>query len=54
MAEKKPNSNRAYITFVFIILLGYIIGIFIKKVPLGLMIGLALGLLGSGLLRRRR
>ena len=54
MAERKPNSNRGYITFVFIILLGYIIGIFIKKVPLGLLIGLVLGLLGSGLLRRRR
>ena len=54
MAERKPNSNRGYITFVFIILLGYAIGIFIKKVPLGLVIGLVLGLLASGLLRRRR
>ncbi len=54
MAERKPDSNRGYITFVFIILLGYIIGIFIKKVPLGLVIGLVLGLLGSGLLRRRK
>jgi F0F1-type ATP synthase assembly protein I len=53
MPEKKPNSNRGYIAFAFVILLGYIIGIFIKRVPLGLMIGLVLGLLGSGLLRRR-
>lgn len=53
MPEKKPDNNRRYIAFVFVILIGYIIGIFIKKVPLGLMIGLALGLLGSGLLRRR-
>ncbi|MDB5208371.1 MAG: hypothetical protein JWR72_3446 [Flavisolibacter sp.] len=54
MVEKKPNSNRGYIAFAFVILLGYAIGIFIKRVPLGLMIGLVLGLLGSGLLRRRR
>jgi F0F1-type ATP synthase assembly protein I len=53
MAEKKPNSNRGYIAFVFVILLGYIIGLFLKKVTLGLVIGLVLGLLGSGLLRRR-
>lgn len=54
MKEKKPDSNRGYIAFVFVILLGYVIGIFLKKVTLGLAIGLALGLLGSGLLRRRR
>lgn len=53
MTEKKPNSNRGYIAFVFVVLLGYAIGIFIKKVPLGLLIGLVLGLLGSGLLKRR-
>ncbi len=54
MAERKPNSNRGYIAFVFVILLGYIIGFFLKKVTLGLVIGLVLGVLGSGLLRRRR
>ena len=53
MANKKPDSNRGYIAFVFVILLGYIIGIFLKKVTLGLIIGLMLGLLGSGILRRR-
>ncbi|HZH65416.1 MAG TPA: hypothetical protein VEY10_11035 [Flavisolibacter sp.] len=54
MADKKPDNNRGYIAFAFVVILGYIIGIFIKRVPLGLMIGLVLGLLGSGLLRRRR
>lgn len=53
MTEKKPNSNRGYIAFVVVILLGYIIGLFLKKVTLGLVIGMMLGLLGSGLLRRR-
>lgn len=53
MAQKKPDNNRGLIAFVFVILLGYIIGFFLKKVTLGLIIGLLLGLLGSGLLRRR-
>ncbi|WP_162944705.1 hypothetical protein [Flavisolibacter nicotianae] len=53
MAERKPDTNRGYIAFAFVIVLGYIIGIFLKKVTLGLIIGLMLGLLGSGFLRRR-
>lgn len=54
MAEKKPDQNRAFIAFAFVMIIGLIIGIFIKRVQLGLVIGLVLGLLGSGLLRRRR
>lgn len=54
MAEKKPDSNRGYLAFAFVVLLGYVIGFFLKKVTLGLIIGLALGVLGSGLLRRRK
>lgn len=53
MAEKKPDSNRGYIAFAFVIILGYVIGIFLKKVTLGLVIGLVLGLLSSGFLRKR-
>jgi len=53
MAERKPDSNRGYIAFAFVIILGYVIGIFLKKVTLGLVIGLVLGLLSSGFLRRR-
>lgn len=53
MAEKKPDSNRGYIAFAFVIILGYVIGMFLKKVTLGLIIGLMLGLLGSGMFRRR-
>ncbi|MDQ3278255.1 MAG: hypothetical protein M3Q06_08005 [Bacteroidota bacterium] len=54
MAEKKPDSNRAFITFAFVVILGYVLGFFLKKLTLGLVIGLVLGLLGSGLLRKRR
>jgi hypothetical protein len=53
MAEKKPDSNRGFIAFAFVILLGYVLGFFLKKVTLGLIIGLMLGLLGSGMFRRR-
>ncbi len=53
MSERKPDKTRGNIGFIFIILVGYIIGLFLKKVSLGLIIGLALGLLGSGILKRR-
>jgi hypothetical protein len=53
MAEKKPDQARGFISFGVIIILALIIGIFLRNVRIGLIIGLALGLLGSGLLRRR-
>ena len=53
MPEKKTDSNRGYIAFAFVIILGYILGFFLKKVTLGLIIGLGLGILGAGLLKRR-
>lgn len=53
MAQKKPDSNRGYIAFAFVVILGYVLGLFLKKVTLGLAIGLVLGLLSSGFLRRR-
>lgn len=53
MAERKPDQKRGFISFTFLIIVGLIIGIFLKRVQLGLLIGLALGLLGSSLLKRR-
>lgn len=53
MGERKPDTKRGYISFGFVIIAGLIIGIFLKRVQLGLIIGLVLGLLGSGFLRRR-
>jgi hypothetical protein len=53
MPQKKPDGNRGMIALVFVIVLGYVLGLFLKKVTLGLIIGLMLGLLGSGFLRRR-
>jgi hypothetical protein len=53
MAEQKPDQTRGFISFAFVIILGFIIGIFLRNVRIGLLIGLVLGLLGGGLLRRR-
>jgi hypothetical protein len=54
MQERRPDKKRGTIGFAFAIILGLVIGIFIKRVHLGLVIGLAIGLLSSGLVRRRR
>jgi len=54
MAERKPDQQRGMISFAFLMIVGLIIGIFLKRVQLGLIIGLALGLLGSNLLRWRK
>lgn len=53
MKENKPSGQRGFISFGFVIVLALIIGIFLRNVRLGLIIGLALGLLGSSLIRRR-
>ena len=53
MAEKKPDETRGTVSLLLLILIGYIIGLFLKRVQIGLIIGLAIGLLSSGFLRRR-
>lgn len=51
--SRQPDNKRAGIAFAFVIVIGVIIGFLIKRVHIGLIIGLALGLLGSGLMRGR-
>jgi hypothetical protein len=53
MTTKKPDEKRGAIAFAFTIILGLAIGFLIKRVHIGLMIGLAIGLLASGILRKR-
>jgi hypothetical protein len=53
MAERKPDQTRGFISFGFVIVLALVIGIFLRNVRLGLIIGLVLGLLGSSFLKRR-
>lgn len=53
MAQKRTDGKRAGISFAFIVLLGLAIGFLIKRVHVGLMIGLVLGIVASGMMRRR-
>jgi hypothetical protein len=50
---QKPDQKRGNIAFVFLILVGLAIGFLLKRVHIGLLIGLGLGLLASGILRKR-
>lgn len=50
---QQPDRRRAGIGFGLAVAIGLIIGFFIKRVHWGLMIGLAIGLLSSTLVRRR-
>ncbi|HEX2845662.1 MAG TPA: hypothetical protein VHN59_03860 [Chitinophagaceae bacterium] len=54
--EKKPDARRGEMAFIFAIVLGLLLGFFIKRIRIGLMIGLVLGLLivFTGLLRSTR
>ena len=56
MTEKKPDARRGEMAFIVAIVLGLLLGIFIKRIRVGLMIGIALGLLivFTGLLRSTR
>ena len=53
MEERKPDTTRGFISFGFVIVLALIIGIFLRNVRIGLIIGLVLGLLGGSLIKRR-
>jgi len=53
MAERKPDTTRGGISFIMIILIGYGLGYLIKNVRIGLILGLGLGLLASGMFRKR-
>ncbi len=41
--ERKPSIRRSEMAFLFAIVLGLLLGIFIKKIRIGLLIGLILG-----------
>jgi hypothetical protein len=54
--EQKPNVRRGEVAFIFAIVLGLLLGIFIRRIKIGILVGIALGLLivFSGLLRSSR
>ncbi|MBD0377890.1 MAG: hypothetical protein ICV51_19965 [Flavisolibacter sp.] len=53
MGERKPDAKRANIAFVFLIIVGLVIGFLIRRVHIGLLIGLAMGLMAAGVWRKR-
>jgi len=50
----KPDAKRARIAFIFIVLLGYILGFFLKRVQFGLILGVVMGLLATSLMVGKR
>jgi F0F1-type ATP synthase assembly protein I len=54
--EKKPDTKRGEMAFIFAIVLGLALGIFIRRIRVGIIIGIVLGLLVifTGLLRSSR
>ncbi len=50
----KPSNQRQNMIIVLIIFVGLAIGFFIKRVPVGLMIGVVLGLVAVGLSSTRK
>lgn len=53
MANKRESGSRLTIAAVLCIVIGLVIGFGIKRVHIGLLIGLGLGLLSGNLLKRR-
>ena len=49
-----PDNTRLRMSAALCIVLGLVIGFLIKRVHIGLLIGLALGLLSGGLLTKRK
>ncbi len=43
--ERKPSVRRGEMAFMFAIVLGLLLGILIKRVRVGILIGMALGIL---------
>ena len=50
----KPSTGRRDVAIIFVIILGLVIGFLIKRVHVGLLIGVGMGLLAGGLLSKRR
>lgn len=50
----KFSERRKNLTIVFVVVVGLLIGLFIKRVPLGLLIGVVLGILAFGLTSKKK
>lgn len=50
----KPSEQRRNITIALVVISGVLIGLFIKRVPVGLLIGVVLGLLVASMSSNRK
>jgi hypothetical protein len=53
-SQKKADHVRRDIAGVFAIVLGLVIGLFIRRIKVGLLIGVVLGLIAISLFRKNR
>lgn len=53
-AVQKPNETRRKLAWIFSITLGILLGFFIKKLHVGLMLGLIIGILSSNLYNKSK
>lgn len=53
MSKKREGGSRLTIMAVFCIVIGLVIGFEIKRLHIGLLIGLGLGLLSGNMLKKR-
>ena len=51
--EKQPDRGRGNWALLLAIGVGLLLGLFIKKVHIGLLLGLAIGLLASAFIRKK-
>lgn len=54
--QRKPNTRRGDMAFIFAIIIGLVVGILIKKVRIGILFGLVIGtmIVFTGWLRNNR
>ena len=54
--QRKPNTKRGDMAFIFAIIIGLVVGVLIKKVRLGILLGLVIGsmIVFTGWLRNNR
>ena len=54
--ERKPDTKRGDMAFIFAIIIGLVVGILIKKVRVGILLGLVIGtmIVFTGWLRNNR
>jgi uncharacterized transporter YbjL len=53
MARKNESGSRLTIMAIFCIIIGLVVGFMFKRIHIGLLIGLALGLLSGSMLKKR-